>query len=198
MRRRHWAVLAVVPALLSGCSALGMSPAAPGGTVITSPSGPAWIVVKQGSATPSPTPSAGVVRAVPVPVVGFRKLSAPAPMPTPSPTCWPNTFSFSKIAAADVLPSTTSAVVTWYNVGGYNLRQFRLTAISQDLVSGKQRDVGFVTVLPGKPCGPMSATVTGLSSKTQYVFSVDAVVDRKSGDGMHEATVARSPVVRTR
>jgi hypothetical protein len=59
-------------------------------------------------------------------------------------------------------------------------------------VGGAQRDVGFVTVRPTTSCGQMSATITNLSPKTGYIFSVDAVVLRKSGNGTHAATVARS------
>ena len=44
----------------------------------------------------------------------------------------------------------------------------------------------------------MSATITNLSPKTGYVFSVDAVVLRKSGDGTYAATVARSHPITTK
>jgi hypothetical protein len=198
MRRRQWAVLASVPLLLSGCGVLGLSaPGGSGGSPATSPTAPSWIVVDQGSASPSPTPSAGAGRPTPAATAGFLPLRPAAPAGTPSVSCSANTFNFSKIDAADVVPATTTAVVTWYNVGGFNLKQFRLTAISQDLVGGKQRDVGFTVVAPTTPCGRMSATVTGLDRKTGYVFSVDAVVYRKSGDGTRAATVARSHVIYT-
>jgi hypothetical protein len=196
MRRRNWALLALVPALLSGCGVLGLSSPGSGGSPPAAPSGPNWIVVAPGSATPSPIPSPGTPS--PAPTGGYLPLRAPAAARTPAIMCSPNTFNFSKIAIAYATPSTTSAVVSWYNVGGYNLKQFRLTAISQDLVGGKQRDVGFLVVTPGAPCGQMSATLTGLDRKTGYMFSVDAVVIRKSGDGWHAATVARSHVVYTR
>jgi hypothetical protein len=199
MRRTRWAVLAFVPVLLSGCGVLGLSspPASSGGGgATTSPSGPSWIVVAQGSATPSPVPSGGAP--APTMASGFLPLpNTPIPIGTPSVSCSPNTFNFTKIAAADVTPSTTSAVVSWYNVGGYNLKEFRLTAISQDLLGGRQRDIGFVVVTPSVPCGPMTAKITGLDRKTGYVFSVDAVVQRRSGDGTHAATVARSHVIYT-
>jgi hypothetical protein len=198
MRRRNWAVLALVPALLSGCGVLGLSSPGSGGGAgpTTPPSGPNWIVVAQGSATPSPTPTPGP----PTPAItgGYLPLRTPVATGTPVLNCSPNTFNFSKVAIAYATPSTTSAVVSWYNVGGYNLKEFRLTAISQDLVHGKQRDVGFLAVTPGAPCGQMSATITGLDRKTGYMFSVDAVVIRKSGDGWHAATVARSHVIYTR
>ena len=43
----------------------------------------------------------------------------------------------------------------------------------------------------------MTGTVTNLSPKTGYVFSVDAVVLRKSGDGSYAATIARSGTITT-
>jgi hypothetical protein len=195
MRRRLWTVL-LAPVLLAGCGVVGGSGSGGRGaaTAAGAPSaGPGWVVVSRGSATPSarpsypaasPTPSAG----------GFLPLGTPTPTRTPISTCSPNLFDFSKIGPADVVAGRTSAVVSWYNVGGYNLVEFRLTAISQDPVGGRQRDVGWLVMQPSLPCGPMSATITGLDRRTGYVFSVDAVVHRRSGDGTHAATVARSLV----
>ena len=200
MRRRNWAVLVLALVLLSGCSALGGSPGSAGaGSVTTPPTSPNWISVAQGKVTTSPTPRAGAVSATPT-AAGFLppRTGPPAPARTRAVVCSPNTANSSEIAGAGVAPSTTSAVVSWYSVGGDNLVQFRLTAISQDLVAGKQRDVGFVTVVPGAPCGPMSARISGLDRKTGYVFSVDAVVVSRSGAGTHAATVARSTVIYTR
>jgi hypothetical protein len=199
MHRRNWAVLALVPALLSGCGVLGLSApgsAGSGSPTTTPPTGSNWLVVAPGNATPSPIPTPGRPR--PTITSGYLPPRAPAAIRTPVVMCSPNTFNFSKIGIAYATPSTTSAMVSWYNVGGYNLKQFRITAISQDLVGGRQRDVGFLVAVPGAPCGQMSATITGLDRKTGYMFSVDAVVIRKSGDGWHAATVARSHVVYTR
>jgi hypothetical protein len=200
VRRRKWAVLTLVPALLSGCGVLGLS-SGPGsggtGTGATAAaSASPWIVVATGSATPSPVPTRPA--ATPATTAGFLRPGTvrPAARP-PGVTCEPTTFNFAKIAGARVTPSATSAVVNWYNTGGYNLVEFRVTAISQDLVVGKQRDVGFVTVKPGAGCRTMSATITGLDRRTGYVFSVAAVVLRRSGDGTHAGTVARSHAVRT-
>jgi hypothetical protein len=199
MRRTRWAVLLLVPLMVSGCGVLGLgsSSGSSAGSASAAPSpGASWIVVAPGSATPSPRPS--FPAASPTPSNGFLPIvGVPAATGTPIQTCSPNTFNFSKIGPADVVAGSTSAVVSWYNVGGYSLVEFRLTAVSQDLTAGSQRDVGWVTLVPPNPCGQMSATITGLDRKTGYVFSVDAVVRRRSGDGTHAATVARSGVVRT-
>src|SRR4051812_41707368 len=124
MRRRMWMVL-LAPVLLSGCGALGRSASGGGGTTAGAPSaGPGWVVVSRGSATPSARPSYPVTSPTPAAAGGFLPLSTPAPTRTPISTCSPNLFDFSKIGPADVVPGRTSAVVSWYNVGGYNLVQF--------------------------------------------------------------------------
>jgi hypothetical protein len=200
MRHKRWVLLSLVPFLLSGCAALGLSGPKPGASASAIPSpGASWIIVQPGKSAVSSAPVVPSTSPTPYPT-GFLPIArpaAPVPRATPVVTCSPNTFDFSKIGTADVTPSATSAVVSWYNVGGYNLVRFRLTAISQDLRAGSQREVGFVDIDPRTPCGQMSATITGLSRRTGYVFSVDAVVYRKSGAGTHAATVARSHAVRT-
>ncbi|WP_305786863.1 hypothetical protein [Symbioplanes lichenis] len=202
MRGARWALLLLVPVLLAGCGVLGGSGSTAGGGS-SSATGQAngaqpWQVVVRGSATPTPTYSSGVPPYPSAgPTTGFLPLPA-ATRATPTPTCSPNTVHFSQIRALDVVPGTTSAVASWYNVGGYNLVEYRLTAISQDLKFGKQRDVGWVTVKPGAACGPMTATISGLDRTTGYVFSLDAVITRRSGDGTMAGTLLRSPVVRTK
>lgn len=199
MRHRHLAALTVLPFLLSGCGLTGGS--GTGGAGATpAPSSTPWIVGAQGSPAASPTvsrPSASVGAGD---VFAFLPLPARTGTPRVNPraTCAPATYDFSRIGALSVTPGTTSATVGWYNVGGYNLVQFRVTAISQDVHLGKQRDIGFVTITPANPCGPITGTVAGLDRKTHYIFSVDAVVTRRSGDGTHAATVYRSGPVLTR
>lgn len=192
-------VLALMPALLSGCAAIPgfTGPPAADTTTGAEADGESWLVSAQGKATPSPRPSSGR-RPSPAATGGFLPLGTPAPARTPTGTCLPNTFNFSRITGLDVTPGTASATLSWYNVGGAGLVEFRLYAISQDLSVGPQRDVGYVVVPPRRPCGQMSATIGNLDRATRYVFSVDAVVLRRSGDGTHSATVARSSPVRTR
>jgi hypothetical protein len=198
LKSRWLAVLVLVPALLSGCSAIpGFAPDAIGGAQSGGDTdAPSWIVSARGSATPSPVPAKGTAAATPSPA-GFLPLVVTKATGVPAPRCAPNTFKFSRIGGVDVTPASRTAVLSWYNVGGDNLVEFRLYAISQDLLAGAQRDVGFVTVRPITSCGQMSGTITNLSPKTGYVFSVDAVVLRKSGDGTYAATVARSGTVTT-
>jgi hypothetical protein len=170
-----------------------------GGTATNTPvtGGPEWLVVAQGSATPTPRTSTGASPAPTATTSGFLPL-APAVRRAPSAACARDTPHFNKINALTAVPGTTSAVVSWYNVGGYNIVEFRITATSQDLLLGEQRDVGWVTIKPANPCGFLKATVPNLDRRTGYVFTVDAVVTRRSGDGTHAATVFRSSVVYTK
>lgn len=192
-------VLALVPALLSGCAGATSSPSPAGDTggAGAGGTGESWIVATQGSPTPSARPTFGPSPS-PSPTSGFLPLSTATPTRTPTDTCSPNTFNFSRVDGLDVTTGPTSAALGWYNVGGYNLVEFRLYAISQDLKVGAQRDIGYVVVKPRTPCGEMTATIGNLDRGTKYVFSVDAVVTRRSGDGTNSATVARSHPVATR
>lgn len=199
MRHRNRWLLLAAPLVLTGCGVLGAGVAGSGGKDGTTAAGAGseWTVVARGSATPSPTPSSGVPP-YPLPSSsGFLPLK-PATGPAPTPTCAPDTVHFSRIQALDVVTGTTSATASWYNVGGYNLVEYRLTATSHDLKPGVQRDVGWVTIKPKQACGRMTATIRNLDPKTGYVFSLDAVVNRRSGDGTHAGTLYRSPVIATR
>ncbi|MCU7724701.1 fibronectin type III domain-containing protein [Actinoplanes sp. KI2] len=189
MRRRWLGILIFAPLVLGGCGSGGTPSAAP------TPSGSPWIIYLPGNAAASQAPSgAGTPSAFPT---GFLPLPSGSVTASPSgsPAC-PREISHG-IAGATVVPGRTSAAVTFYNPGGSDLVEYRVTAISQDLVAGPQRDVGWTVLTPGSGCGFLTATVTGLDPKTHYVFSVDAVTTRLGMDGTQAATVARSLVVQT-
>jgi hypothetical protein len=205
VRRRHGVLLPfllLLPVVLSGCSVLdtltgsSTSSSSSAGASPT-PEGTPWIVTATGSATPSPVPSypSGSPTAL---ATGFLPLPSATSTATPTVTCAPATFDFSEINALNVTTTTTTGTAGWYNIGGYNLIQFRMTAISQDVHNGRQRDVGWAVVTPTAPCGQVTLTLKGLDRKTHYVFEVDAVVTRRSGDGTHAATVFRSSPVLTK
>ena len=198
-RHKRMILLLTIPMLLAGCSAItGSSPATPGSAGATPNAGSDWLVLAQGSATPSPVPTVGTT---PYPTAsvgsGFLPLR-PVARATPTATCGTGTVNFSSIGGLTVAPGTTSAKVTWYDKGGYNLVEYRLTAISQDPIEGGQRDVGWKTIKPAAPCGTVSVTLPKLDRKTSYIFSLDAVVTRRSGDGTRAGTVMRSGVVYTK
>ncbi|XVV10610.1 fibronectin type III domain-containing protein [Actinoplanes sp. CA-131856] len=194
--RRRWlgtmglGTLALLP-LLAAC---GSGDSAPNAEQTTP--GTTWVRVANGSATPSPVVTGVKSTATPFPT-GFLPLpsTTPAPTPTGSSSCPPNKQN--PINGATAVTGATSATVTWYNPGGDNLVDYRVTAISHDAMLGEQRDIGWTVVTPGPACEMMSATVTGLDRSTRYEFSVDAVTTRLGSDGTISKTVARSQVVST-
>jgi Fibronectin type III domain len=188
-------LLALTPLLLGGCASSS------GATAQAAPSAATpWIAITGGSAAPSPTPSVSYSSPAPF-ATGFLPFSTVSPSPTPTPSggdCANLKFHNGAINAAGVVPGTTSATVSWYNPGGADLVEYRVTAISQNLVPGEQRDVGWTVIKPGTGCGMLSAPVTGLDRRTNYVFSVDAVFTQIAGeDGTYAFTVARSIPTRT-
>ena len=191
MRRRWLGPLLLAPLMVGGCATDGGSTA----TAVPTPSGSPWVNVLNGNATPSPAPTGYTATPSTFPT-GFLPVTSTSPTPPAGgSTCAPQRFN--GIGGATVVPSSTSAAVTWWNPGGSDVVQYRVTAITQDSVVGEQRDVGWTVVTPGTDCGFLTATVTGLDAATDYVFSVDAVMTRLASDGTRAATVARSVVTRT-
>lgn len=199
MRRARIAALLVPPALagsaLAGCGVTSGTTATPSPSVSsTAP----WLGLSTGNPSPSPSPSVSFTSPAPFPT-GFLPSSTVTATATPtvSGTCDTGNFEPGQINGVTVVPTATSATVTWFNPGGNDLVEYRLTAISQNLVPGIQRDVGWTVITPGTSCAMMSAALTGLDSKTNYVFSVDAVFIRQDKDGTSAATVARSRPIAT-
>jgi len=183
--------LVLAPLVLGGCGSSTTPAAAP-----TTPGGAPWIVTATGNATPSPTRIRGTGTRSPYPS-GFLPLptNTPTAAPTGTATCPPVKNQI--INGADAKAGATSGTVTWYNAATTDLVEYRITAISQDVLKGEQRDIGWTVVTPGATCGFMTATVSGLDRATRYVFSVDAVTKRRGGEGTVAKTVARSSVVKT-
>jgi hypothetical protein len=191
VRRRWMGMLVLAPLLLGGCGS-----AAATATAEPTPTGSPWIVVANGKAVPSTGPKGWTATPTTFPT-GFLPRSSSSPRATPTPTGGCTAQGGEKMNFAAAVPASTSAVVTFYNRGGADLVEYRVTAISQDLQVGDQRDVGWTVVTPGATCGFMTATVVGLDPKTDYVFSVDAVTRHQQRDGTYGSTIARSGVVRT-
>ncbi|HWS32364.1 MAG TPA: fibronectin type III domain-containing protein [Actinoplanes sp.] len=190
--------LAVLPVLLAGCSSSSSSDAEKNGGSAQSTGNPGrnWILFDQGSVSPVPSTTYGT--ASPTPSTALPTLSGgSSPRPTPSPTCTPLEH-IPLINGLGVVPSSTSAVITWYNQGGSDLIDYRITAQSQILISGAQKELGWTKSAP-KKCGYVSATISGLTPGTPYIFTVDMVRTRDSLqlDGVQTSTIGRSRVVST-
>lgn len=181
--------------MLGGCGSTGTTSATPS----PAPSGSPWSIVANGKATPSAGPGGAAGTRSPLPS-GFLPLPStmpPAAAATPTASCVGKIHG--RINAASAVTSTTAANVTWYNPGGNDITEFRVTAIAQrTLAVGEQRDVGWTVMTPSATCGFMTATVSGLDRKTYYVFSVDAVRTRIGRDSTISETIARSLPIQTR
>jgi hypothetical protein len=194
--RRRWPTLLMllVPVLLAGCSAIPGWPTATDPTADTAgpPDGPRWVVVSQG-ATPSASPTRRVTPS-PTPSTGFLPLrTSPPPVRTPQPYC----TAFQRqgqINGLTATPGVGSASASWYNPAGRTLVSYRLTAIPQHLVAGRQAELVWQTITPDPTCGIMTASVTGLQRGMPYILSLDAVDVRKNVDGDVGSTVGRSGV----
>jgi hypothetical protein len=183
-------------ALLSGCSALGISAAEDGGAQVSTGKGStnSWVLVSQGARRPSAAPGGGATPSA-TPLLTLRPTTTGAmPSAMGTPACAGNE-QLGGIAGLAVKPGAGSATVTWYNPGDPRLVQYRLTAIPQNLVGGSQPDLTWQEIAPGAGCRTMTATVTGLTSGAPYVFSLDAVLTNYDTDGNRTATIARSLVV---
>jgi hypothetical protein len=203
--RRGKLALLVIPfaaLVLGGCatSSTGAQATGPQATGAPNPTAP-WMLTNGGPVASVPAPAVSFSSPAPFPT-GFLPISTVSPPVTPAPSgndCASVKFHAGEINSAGVVAGTTSANVSWYNPGGADLVEYRVTAIAQHQLSvGNQRDIGWTVVKPGSGCGMMSAPVTGLDPGTSYVFSVDAVFTKLGEDGTWASTVARSIPTTTR
>jgi len=191
VRRLALLVIVLAGLVLGGCAKTATTAQA---TVTPSATSP-WMLTNGGPVATAPTPFISYSSPAPFPS-GFLAWKTVSPSPTPTPSgndCASIKFHAGQINSATVVPGTTSATVTWYNPGGADLVEYRITAIAEhQLAVGNQRDIGWTVVKPGSGCGMLSAPVTGLDRKTAYVFSVDAVFTKYGVDGTWASTIARS------
>jgi hypothetical protein len=194
------AAAALVPLVLTGC---GPSPAGGTGPRVAAgatPAGQSWIVVATGAARPapsassaSPAPSAKAEvppRAVPVP-------ASPKPDVRPKEQDCVKAHPLGRIEVATVRLGRTSANVGWYHPGDSSVIAYRVAALSQELVVGRQPELTWTVVKPGVGCHEMTADVSGLRPGHPYVFVVNAVRMRLSQVSAYNVTVARSRAVMT-
>ncbi|BBH65800.1 hypothetical protein ACTI_24850 [Actinoplanes sp. OR16] len=176
--------LTALPLLLGGCSALGLGGDSPGATA-TAPveSGEDWMRLAAGDATPSPTPSRGKATATADPTV-----SAPAPDPSCT-KIWPRTDPV--FIPVEITPGAGSLKVEWPTQ--YD-SDYRVAAVPQQLVSGRQPEPVWKTVAAGTGC-TVSTTITGLTSGAAYIVWLDAPNTGYNVDGSRHLYSGRSGVV---
>jgi hypothetical protein len=204
VKRRLGAALVLASALLTGVAGCSMLPGLgddPGGTGAKKDGKvldlPEKTVYLKGDAA---GPSAGLTTGAPVrgPLASISplpKVSRGYPTPSMSPTECSGVVRPGVINGASVIPSTTTAAVSWWNIGDPNVVEYRLTWMSQELLIGPQPGWTWLSVAPGKGCTRITATVTGLISQTPYVFVVHALLKKYESLPPTAPEIARSESV---
>jgi hypothetical protein len=95
-----------------------------------------------------------------------------------------------------VVPGAGSATVSWQADGRAAVQGYRVTAVSQQLVSGPQPAPPQVAVGQRADCGEVTATLAGLAPGVPYVFWLEeALLDGTSGVTEYVQVGWSSPVV---
>jgi hypothetical protein len=177
----------IVPLALAGCSALGLeSSATPATGTSTAPgpvSGAGWVVVTNGSATPTPGATRGTGTPKPaLPPVSFLPVD---------PECAKKWTVDPVLIPMTIVPGAGSLTVTWPRQYDSN---YRLTAVPQPLVSGNQPAHTWQNVAAGTGC-TVTATISGLKSGKPYVVWLDAPNTGHERDGTRHPYSGKSGVV---
>ena len=178
-------LLLAVPLLLAGCGTLGLGGSAtPGASASPGPvSSTGWIVVTNGSPTPSPALPRGIGSPSPaLPAVSFLPVDR---------SCTPSWDQAAIEIPLTVTPGAGKLTVSWPRQwdSGY-----RITAVPQPLVPGDQPTPTWQTVPAGTGC-TVTATITGLKSGVAYVVWLDAPGTGAERDGSRHPYSGRSGVV---
>jgi hypothetical protein len=179
-----WWGLAAVPLVLGGCSALGLGTPTPDPSASPTPAagGPGWIVVATGSASAAPSLSPGGSRPPMLPAISFAPIG---------PGCAQTWDMNAKLIPLTVVPGKRSVAVTWPRQWDSN---YRVAAVPQVLVSGKQPTYPWMNIAPASGC-TVSATITGLKSGAPYVIWLDAPNTGYERDGSRHPQSGRSGVI---
>jgi hypothetical protein len=181
-------VLLALPFALGGCAALGLGPnTAPAPSASPSaapgpPGGPGWLVLANGSATPSPSASNAGTRVPALPPVSFLPVA---------PVCESASRIDQVLIPLTVTPAKGSLILTWARQFSSN---YRITAVPQPLVVGNQPAHPWQNVGPAAGC-TVTATIRGLTPGKPYVVWLDAPNSGHERDGTRHPYSGRSGVV---
>jgi hypothetical protein len=187
MRLRGVAISAtagLLAAALAGCSALGFGSDPEPTTPSQPPSGDSWLVVQEGEAVPSASPTVGRRRATPV---------ATLPLNSAGPSC-PHDFSAqgAVMIPLSVTVGVRSLTATWPRQRESN---YTIAAVPQKLVGGVQPPVRWQPVAAATSGCTVTATVSGLLSGQAYIVWLDAPNPGFDRDGTRYRYSGRSGVV---
>ncbi|WP_369256998.1 hypothetical protein [Geodermatophilus amargosae] len=157
-----------------------------------------WAPFRNAGTADGPAPGRVVhaprpVTAVPDPVVDTPVLALPVPrrleveLPTPMvpygvplqttpPPAQCGGYGSLRQVPPGVVPGPGSATVSWQADGRDAVQGYRVTAVSQQLVSGVQPAPPQVTVGQREGCGEVTAGIGGLTSGVAYVFWLEELV----------------------
>jgi hypothetical protein len=144
--------------------------------------GPARVVgaPRGAAAVPDPVADAPVL-ALPVPRRMEVELPAPVvphgvPLETAPPPAQCGGSRGPRQVPPGIVPGAGSATVSWQADGRDVVQGYRVSAVSQQLVSGEQPAPPQVTVGRRDDCGEVTATLGGLTSGVAYVFWLEELV----------------------
>jgi hypothetical protein len=183
-RRRLGLLLAVAALSVTGCAAsTDVEEAA--ATRTAAPT--TWFLDSGGVVPPSVSAPTTINRFSPaIPRPGRFEVPQPAPYgvapdlePSPAPC---GGYSTPKQINPGAVPGTGSATLSWLSDNRAEVTGYRVQAVAQTIVSGRQPEPSKQTVAQPSGCVEVTATMTGLTSGEVYVFWLEeAVVDSTTG-----------------
>ena len=127
---------------------------------------------------------------VPTPMVPYG-----VPLETTPPPAQCGGYGSLRQVPPGVVPGAGSATVSWQADGRDVVQGYRVTAVSQQLVTGEQPAPPQVTVGQRADCGEVTASIGGLTGGVAYVFWLEGLVlDADTGVTEYEQ-VGWSPAV---
>lgn len=207
VKRRIGAAFVLTAALFAGVAGCSLLPGLGGSSGSGSGSGgttggkvlnlPERTVYSRGDAV---DPSAGLTTGAPVrgPIASLSPFAGRTPYtasPSFSPTECTGQVKLGVVNGAEVTAGTTSAVVSWWNIGDPAITEYQVAAVSQRIDYGPQPAWTWHSVAPGRGCSRVTTTITGLTSQIPYVFVVHALLKKYESLPPVAPEIARSEAV---
>ncbi|NEM08757.1 hypothetical protein [Geodermatophilus normandii] len=127
---------------------------------------------------------------LPTPMVPYG-----VPLETTPPPAQCGGYGSLRQVAPGIVPGAGSATVSWQADGRDAVQGYRVTAVSQQLVSGEQPAPPQVTVGQRDDCGEVIASIGGLTSGVAYVFWLEELVLDAGSQVTEYEQVGSSPAV---